>query len=390
MKNFKIMALGASGAGKTVFLASMFNELSTQKNSTFKLVVKDQHKQKLLLSTHTQIFTGDKWPPGTTDVSEWTFTCQVETQDLGKTYDACQFTYFDYAGGRLTDTEIEPDPEFEKLVQQADSVLGLLDGQKIYAWLNGSDRLQADNFLKEDLPSILKRMQNLTVPIHFVITKWDILDQKFRLSEICEKLKSIPSFAELLVNRRQASSIVRIIPVSSVGLEFATMQSDGSMKKNLGKSSKPFFVEFPISCILPDKLHQLYNQKEAEERELENKNQNSESSNILVDVLTGPLNYFLGLSGIELIFNKLLDDNDNDNDNDNDLDDYFKFIKVGSQITSAVVKIIIQYMRKADKKKIEETLKQVKDEKSALLHASKNFYLFNKKLLETFPESKLV
>ncbi len=99
MKNFKIMTLGASGAGKTIFLASMFKALSIQKNSGFKLETKEPQQRKLLNSTYTQILTGDSWPPGTKDVAEWTFTCQVQTENLDN-YSACQFTYFDYAGGR--------------------------------------------------------------------------------------------------------------------------------------------------------------------------------------------------------------------------------------------------------------------------------------------------
>ena len=33
MKSYKIVALGASGAGKTVFLSSLYKELSTQSKS---------------------------------------------------------------------------------------------------------------------------------------------------------------------------------------------------------------------------------------------------------------------------------------------------------------------------------------------------------------------
>jgi hypothetical protein len=213
MKNFKILTLGASGAGKTVFLASMFKALSMQKNSNFKLNIEDPQQRKLLNSTYTQILTGDTWPPGTKDISEWTFTCQVQTEDLD-CYSACQFTYFDYAGGRLTD--LEQDRDFEQVVQQADVALGLLDGQKIYAWLDGSDRQRADVFLNKDLPSILKRMQNLTIPVHFVISKWDLLDEKFTLSQIREKLLTIPAFAQLIKSQGEAGSIVRIVPVSAI------------------------------------------------------------------------------------------------------------------------------------------------------------------------------
>ncbi len=57
-------------------------------------------------------------------------------------------------------------------------------------------------------------MQNLTVLVHFVISKWDLLDGKFTLSQIREKLLTIPAFAQLIKNRGEAGSIVRIVESS--------------------------------------------------------------------------------------------------------------------------------------------------------------------------------
>ncbi|MFN6485908.1 MULTISPECIES: hypothetical protein [unclassified Nostoc] len=382
MKNFKIVTLGASGAGKTVFLASMFKALSTQKNSNFKLDVEDPNKRKLLNSTYTQILTGDTWPPGTKNISEWTFTCQIQTEDFDK-YNACQFTYFDYAGGRLTD--IEKDEDLENVVQQADTVLGLLDGQKIYAWLNGSDQLRANVFLSTDLPNILKRMQKLTVPVHFVITKWDVLNQKFTLSQIREKLLTIPAFAQLIKSRGEADSIVRIIPVSAIGLEFATLQPDGSMRKNPGKIPFPFLLEAPISCVLPDRLQQLHNQKQAQEKQLEQQIQKIDDGNILLGALVGGLDFLgIGLDGLGLLL---------------EIDDTAEirmarfFTKATSMVTSLVkggIKGINEKISKGSRKKKETTLKSVKDEQSALIHAMNVFYDFEKDLIDSFPDSKLV
>ena len=382
MKNFKIITLGASGAGKTVFLASMFKALSTQKNSSFKLDVEEPDKRKLLNSTYTQILTGDTWPPGTKNISEWTFTCQVQTEDFDK-YNACQFTYFDYAGGRLTD--IEKDEDLENVIQQADTILGLLDGQKIYAWLNGSDQVRANVFLNTDLPNILNRMQKLTVPVHFVITKWDVLDQKFTLSQIREKLLTIPAFAQLIKSRGEAGSIVRIIPVSAIGLEFATLQPDGSMKKNPGKIPFPFLLEAPISCVLPDRLQQLHNQKQAQEKQLEQQIQKIDDGNIVVGALVGGLDFLgVGLDGLGL----LLEFNDAP-----ELKMAKLFNKATSMVTSLVkggIKGINEKISKGSRKKKETTLKSVKDEQSALIHAMNVFYDFEKDLIDSFPESKLV
>lgn len=328
MENFKILTLGASGAGKTVFLASMFKALSDLQESGFRLEIEDSQQRRLLNSTYNQILRGDTWPPGTIDVSEWTFTCKVQTEDLYR-YNACQFTYFDYAGGRLTD--LEQDPDFERVVQRTDVALGLLDGQKILAWLNDRDRQRVDIFLSTDLPIILRRMHDLTVPVHFVISKWDLLDGKFTLSQIREKLFTIPAFAQLVEIRGEANCMVRIIPVSAIGLEFATAQPDGSMKRNPGASSKPFLVEAPISCVLPDRLKQLHDE--------------------------------LRIQRIQIAPGLLLD----------------------------IIGWLFSRTTFGQTERNRENARQsVQDEKSALKHAINVFYDFEQELLEKFPDSKLV
>ena len=102
MKNYNIITLGPSGAGKTVFLASLFKALSIQGEHGFFLEVEDSTKQSLLNKTYTELVSGETWPRGTRgEITEWAFTCCVKTKDLSK-HPACKFTYLDYAGGLLT------------------------------------------------------------------------------------------------------------------------------------------------------------------------------------------------------------------------------------------------------------------------------------------------
>jgi GTPase SAR1 family protein len=53
MNNYKVVILGASGSGKTVFLASMFHELSTQGNRGFFLKAEGVNKPRLLYLTRS-------------------------------------------------------------------------------------------------------------------------------------------------------------------------------------------------------------------------------------------------------------------------------------------------------------------------------------------------
>lgn len=375
MKTYKIITLGASGSGKTVFLASMFKALSIQGDYTFFLEVEDQARRKRLNATYTQVITGDSWPRGTkySDVSEWTFNCRVKIPTL-ETYTACQFTYFDYAGGRLTDSE--EDPEFENLIQQASTVLGLLDGQKIYSLMKGINSIAADSFIKKDLQSILKRMHKCKVPIHFVISKWDLIEDEFSLRQVRERLLKIPEFEELIRIRNQANSPVRLIPVSSIGSGFASPQTDGSMRKILGAIPMPFQVEAPLACVLPDGLKARLSELEAQKQEVEKTGR--KKLNLLSNVLG-----FVGRAAqISFEFTRFL------------VPEEFEFAP------AIVAKLIGSGLNKRDsaslvreeklKQERENSLKLVKDEETALTHAVDNFVAIQNRLERNFPDSDLI
>jgi hypothetical protein len=269
VKNYKVVMLGSSGSGKTVFLASMFHELFTQGERGFFLKVEGKESERRLVRIYEQVATQRDWPPGTKldEISEWIFTCYVQAKDRA-IFPTCQFIYLDYAGGRLTDIleSDEVDSEFETKLEQADALLGLLDGQKILAAMKG-DGFAWNALHLIDLKNMLMKMQNSRAPIHFVISKWDLLDGEFTLEQVLERLLELDSFRNLVKQRNQANSPVRLIPVSSVGKGFAVPQRDGSMQKT-GKTPRPFQVEMPLACVVPDmmesKLKQLLKQKEEE------------------------------------------------------------------------------------------------------------------------------
>ncbi len=270
MRTYNILTLGASGAGKTVFMASLFKQLSTQGGHGFFLKVDQEAQRRLLNLLYTQVATGCSWPAGTKygEVSEWTFTCYVKTaHGTGAEYAACRFVYLDYAGGRLTDvTEDDHAFDFAAAISNADAVLGLLDGQKLQALMNGSDQRDITVWLTSELPNTLQLMYSCQAPIHFVISKWDLLEGKYSLGQIRDRLlEKVPEFRNLVACRNQAGLPVRLIPVSAVGLGFAALQSDGTMQKVPGATPHPLRVEVPLACVLPDGLAaQIQHLKNAE------------------------------------------------------------------------------------------------------------------------------
>ncbi|MEM8719938.1 MAG: hypothetical protein AAGE84_11600 [Cyanobacteria bacterium P01_G01_bin.39] len=278
MKDYRVIMLGPSGSGKTVFLASMYKQLAIFGDSKFFLEVESGKNRKRLNSLYMEIATGDTWPQGTkrSKISKWKFICKVQTPNLD-IYPACQFTYIDYAGGLVTDEleEEDNDPvsaDFDDELKNADSFLGLLDGQKIYDLMSGGEGREI--FLYKDLPNMLPILNKCSQqnPVHFVISKWDLLEKHYSIDMISERLLSITDFRNLVQNRIHAGSQVRLIPVSSIGSNFAIPQSDGSMKKVSGNLPEPFQVEMPVACVLPAKFrHELANLKNDKIEELSRK-----------------------------------------------------------------------------------------------------------------------
>ncbi len=378
MKTYKIITLGASGSGKTVFLASMFKALGIQADHGFYLHVKNPKQQKLLNAIYTEIIAGDIWPKGTrySEISEWTYICRVKNPGL-EHYDACEFVYFDYAGGRLTDVN-EEDTDLQNLIKQSDVILGLIDGKKIHALMSNSNQSDIDYFLNKDFPKIIKWMSDCRVPIHFVLSKWDLLEKKFSLKQIRDRLLEIPEFQLLVYKRNQANSPVRLIPVSSVGSGFATLEPDGSMKKIPGAIPKPFQVEVPISCVFPDGMKAQLGELSQKREQLEN--QKIGQQNMFWQFIQTSGNFVLDVVLDELLDKYLPSD-----------------LKIAKPLLTKLDDLLFSQARMKNKENLDKlrderdiSLDKVKDEVTALSHAIDSFLYVQEKLDLDFPESELI
>jgi len=381
MKTYKIITLGASGSGKTVFLASMFKALGIQADHGFYLHVKNPRQQKLLNAIYTEIIAGDIWPKGTrySEISEWTYICRVKNPDDLKYYDACEFVYFDYAGGRLTDMN-EEDTELQDIIKKSDALLGLIDGKKIQALMTNDNQSDIDSFLNKDLPNTIKWMSDCQVPIHFVISKWDLLEKTFSLKQIRDRLLEIPEFQMLVHKRNLANSPVRLIPVSSVGSNFANLESDGSMKKIPGAIPKPFQVEVPISCVFPDGMKAQLGELLQKREQLENQKQKIVQQN--------PLLQFMQTAG-SFVVDVLLEQM---------LDQYLPGeLKIAKPLLNKLDDLLFSQARIKNKENLDKlraerdsSLKIVTDDATALTHAIDSFLYIQDKLELDFPESELI
>lgn len=377
MNNYSIIMLGPSGSGKTVFLSSLYKKLSTQGELGFFLQVDTSEKRKRLNNIYTQVAADEKWPPGTrySEVSEWVFTCRVQTKDLS-IYDACSFTYLDYAGGRITDEADESDEEesFDESFQKADALLALLDGQKLCALIRKEKlgRVWAVN----DLRNMIDVMQGSHKPVHFVISKWDVVEQSYTLDQIRDQLLEIDEFKNLVKRRNQAGSPVRLIPVSAVGKGFAVLEPDGSMKKT-GELPKPFQVEVPLACILPDMIQTMVEEL-VKKRESELEIPIEVKPDIGFLELLGQL-FAGGLQIIQELLPK----------NYQFAEDVLKTLIEWAE-TPAQQKIDLAARRTEElKREQEKSLEKVKNEETALRHSINCFLSIQNQLTYRFPESDL-
>jgi len=373
MKTYKILMLGPSGAGKTVFLASLFKHLMIQGESRFFVEVEDERKRKSLNDIYAKVVAPEGWPRANQyhETSEWTFTCCVKVGI--SIYPACRFTYLDYAGGRLTDVVQGQDAnQLDEEVGKADALLGLLDGQKIDALLSQSNEALIKILLEKDLPSILRLMQTSKAPIQFVISKWDLLEGKHTLEEVRDRLLQIPEFKKLVESR---NTIVRLIPVSSVGSNFATLQN-GKMVKNRGALPHPSHVGVPLACVFPDGWLTRINQLQAAESKLKGQPVQSPSSKFVKYGQIG--GFLLKLTGYIL---------------PPDAGEFQVAGFIAQNIIAGLTRNAAQKNAQATAKLRQErevTMKAVKNEETALNHAVNCFLVIQDEFLNLFPDSELV
>ena len=409
MKNYNIITLGPSGAGKTVFLASLFKALSIQGEHGFFLEVEDSTKQSLLNKTYTELVSGETWPRGTRgEITEWAFTCCVKTKDLSK-HPACKFTYLDYAGGLLTNLDMDKDDgsgfDFQKAVEKADAVLAILDGLQVLRFME--DNSMSDKgvsiWMQRDMPSVLQLVDDCRrdTPVHFIISKWDLVESKFSLFEVRNRLtEKVPEFKNVVRNRIGAGCPVRLIPVSSVGMGFANLQPEGQMRKISGAVPHPFQVEVPLACVLTDGLKaQIGKLKEEKEKILQRPTEVKPKYGLF-----GKVDQFLSntvLSASTIIIRQFILANlpSKYKINNAVLQKLIDLTETGVQKVEGKVQRTQESVAKkqydADQETErlrqlqEESLKVVKDEESALNHAVDSFIYIQQKLISNFPASDL-
>ncbi len=267
MKTYNIIVLGASGSGKTIFLSSMFHKLSVQRKEVgFYLEAESPKQRRILTKKYAELADPSKdWPPGTrrNEVSEWTFTCVVSSPE--SSYPVFRFRYWDYAGGHLTEPghdgkvksgTAEAAFDIDQRAKDSDAVLVLLDGQKVLHLMDGTTHPTLPS-LGDDLDQILPVVQQVlrANPLQFMISKWDLLDGRYKMQAIRDRLLAHDKFRAIVDQRRAHKTPTRIIPTSALGSGFVHLGPNGEMQKTADSRPMPFQVEMPMACALIDGFH---------------------------------------------------------------------------------------------------------------------------------------
>jgi hypothetical protein len=266
---FKVVALGTRGSGKTMLLSSMYNQLQSPGNRNYFLTA--PFDQVVLLSSwFTEAADTDQdWPTGTAVADKRAFTFSMRTRvPSGEAATVLGLDYLDYAGGLLTDVQDAGSTARDDLladVESADALIGIIDGFWLRRWLIDGD-LNGKRRLQQSLTAMVHLMLLATCPVSFVITKWDLLeeldvDDESRLMQVRKRLMSNPGFHDLVV-AHGSQRVLRLIPVSAVGLDFAEVDPAGAVTKRSDGRLEPIGVDLPLCAVVPDLFEQIQHELE--------------------------------------------------------------------------------------------------------------------------------
>lgn len=261
---FEVFVLGTRGAGKTVFLAALYNQLSVQKPTNSFFVEAGSNAQRIyLLNLYADIAKPDaEWPPGSVAVNNFEFGCHYTS--LTGTVPLFRFKYLDFPGGYVNEKlDGANSLDVTQAALRAHSILVLLDGQRVLQALE--DLPIRGPTLDDDLHALVPVLARCVGrPVHFLITKWDILDGAYSLGAIRQELLKNHVFRGFVEQRRSMSLPIHLIPVSALGKNFAEFdRKEMRMKKKKGGMIQPDNVELSIGMTIEDQLTLVSKQRAA-------------------------------------------------------------------------------------------------------------------------------
>jgi len=266
--HFRVVALGVAGSGKTVYLSSMFHTVNVpMPGRSYFLETNAAHRVYLSKVFDEISDTAEPWPRGTRtgETRELDFDCV--SFDAGVKHTVFKISYLDYAG-ELLESEQEAGStalsDLEGRIRNAHGLLGMLDGYRVLQYLRNEPA--GRRYFRSQIQPMTGIMAGASCPIHFVLTKWDLVrgfgepenaDENTRLDLVRDALLETAHLRALVETHTWGSRVIRLIPVSAVGPHFAQMDHEGHVLKLPDGELNPTNVEVPLTAILPDLFRQI-------------------------------------------------------------------------------------------------------------------------------------
>ena len=265
LPTFDVVALGTRGSGKTMLLASMYSQLQTRSGRGYYVTAPFDQVVRLNQWFGEAADPQAGWPRATSTGETRLFSFTVHTEGAyARPLPVLNINYLDYAGGLLTDPEAGG-PDLDELCARIDSahaLLGIIDGFWIRRLIDGD--LLAKTRMQQIVTTMVHLMLRVDRPVTFVITKWDLLqdiavDEDERLSFVRKHLMYNQNFRDL-VSAHASHRVVRLVPVSSVGPDFTSLDQAGLVVKRPDGELRPTNADLPFAAVVPDVWDQIEQQ----------------------------------------------------------------------------------------------------------------------------------
>jgi hypothetical protein len=305
---FKVVVVGPPGSGKTLLLASLFNQLNYLRGGR-SYYLRASPEQRLTLSAvyRTLSDTRQGWPHATrvSEFTDYRFDCVAVDPDR-RQHHVLSLSYLDYAGELLDNPHAGPATfrELNEHISSAQTLLGMIDGEFLVRLLR--NEAAGRNYFEFEMRTIFGLLQEARCPIHLVISKWDLVrnfgepdgaDDQLRLAAAITALRRFPQIESLVSSG--SGQFVRIIPVSAVGPVFAQFDSVGTVVKRPDGQVHPRNVEVPLCAVVPDLFRQVERQlDDARRREIDAMHAGSRFR--ATEVLSGVAAFFTQPVGVVL------------------------------------------------------------------------------------------
>jgi hypothetical protein len=269
-----VIALGVPGAGKTTYLAALQHELKSDPFPGVSVSLAQSAQAAELDRIHRQAADPSQgWPTATRTgegLREFTFQVVVEAsranwrQKVIRTrHPVLSLTYVDYAGEFIPDADLfqEEAAEFDERLAAAHALLGIIDGHQLLKYILRCGPEDEAAFLA-NLARVVGRLKGAAQPVHFLITKWDLFEDRFTFAEVRDALLATPAetgFAVFIAARTARRRLlgktllgrVRLIPVSGYG-GIAFLGEDMTVERKPGGRLRPQNVIVPLAAAVAD------------------------------------------------------------------------------------------------------------------------------------------